>query len=518
MKRFVKQIRMFWLLAAVTLCISLGFSSLNPLLVKAATGTQNTAKISFTFDDGLESAVLKAAPTLQKYGLTGTDYIITNCVGLTAPATKNGNNGCAADGSKAYMTWDEITQLQNTYHWEIGSHTVDHACLASSAQTDPDNCSNAAPLTAAQLETELAGSQQTLLQHGFTATDLAWPYGDYGDLSLSIAAKYYATTRGFADDDVNNVFPYNDLVLHDQQFQVGAPAPTWALCADTSVTGAETCIDNAIAANQWVVLVFHNITDTPATTQDDYDESTANLDAIAAYAAAKQTAGLAKVIPMNQGVATGTNLFANGDFAAGIADGWTTDDAANITADANGNGRYPEPTHSVLLKGNTSGADTHLYSPKVAVAAGQTYILKNYVNLLSGGSVNFYIDEYDATGAKLNGVDPKAGIAYTGRIDVADVNFTYTPSANAAFAQLQVIVKGATTQAYYDGAQFFADGLPALPGDVTNDGHVNGDDMAAVLANWHPTSPSATPLPGDITGDGLVNGDDLAVILANWRA
>jgi len=506
------RVRTFWLFAAVTLCASLCYSSLNPLLVKAAVSTQNTAKISFTFDDGIESAILKAAPTLQKYGLTGTDYIITNCVGLAAPAA-GGDNGCAADGSKAYMTWAEITQLQNTYHWEIGSHTVDHHCMASSALTDPDNCLNPAPLTAAELETELAGSQQTLAQNGFTATDFAWPYGDYGNLSLSIAAKYYATTRGFADDDANNVFPYNDLVLHDQQFQVGAPAPTWAICADTSVAGAEKCIDNAIAASQWVILVFHNITDTPATTVNDYDESTANLDAIAAYAAAKQTAGLAKVINVNQGVATGTNMFANGDFATGIASGWTTDDPTDIIADANNNGRYPEPTHSVLLKGNPSGADNHLYSPEVAVTAGQTYVLKNYVNLLSGGSVNFYIDEYDATGVKLTGVDPKAGISYGGKLDVADVNFTYTPSVGAAFAQLQVIVKGATTQAYYDGAQFF-NAVPTKPGDANGDGLVNIKDATLVSLNWGKTG--ATLAQGDLNGDGLVNIKDATLVSLNW--
>jgi peptidoglycan/xylan/chitin deacetylase (PgdA/CDA1 family) len=453
--------------------MSSGLGLLQASLVSADTISQNTAKISFTFDDGLESAYTDAAPTLAKYGLTGTDYIITNCVGLAAPA-RNGDNGCAADGTKAYMTWDQIKQLQAS-GWEMGSHTVDHGCMASDATIDPDDCANAVPLTKAQLETELAGSQQALTAQGISATDLAWPYGDYSNLSLSVAAKYYATTRGFADDDANNVYPYNDLVLHDQQFQAGAPTRTWALCSDMTVAGAKSCIDNAVAAGQWVVLVFHNIAATPVTTADSYDESTSDLDAIAAYAAAKQQAGQAKVVNVNTGTASGANMMPNGDFANGIADGWTTNDPTDVTADAGNNGRHPEPTHSVLLKGNTSGTDNSLFSPQVAVTAGQSYVFKNYVNILNGGSINFYIDEYDASGTKLAGQDPSAGLAYidcavtTHCTDVADVNFNYTPSAGAAYASLQVIVKGAATQAYYDGAQLFVPGSTTVtpPADTT---------------------------------------------------
>ncbi len=501
------------LAATIIFSSVIGVNGFSPLLVHAAAASQNSAKVSFTFDDGLESAITKAAPTLQKYGLTGTDYVITDCVDMTTTP-----NTCAADNSKPYMTWDEVTQLQNIYHWEIGSHSATHSCMASSAQTDPDNCVNAAPLTAAQLETELAGSQQTLATYGFTATDFAWPYGDYGDLSLSIAAKYYATTRGFADNDANNVFPYNDLVLHDQQFQAGAPTTAWALCADMSVTGAETCIDNAIANNQWVILVFHNIADKPDTSEDSYDESTSTLDAIAAYAAAKQQAGQVKVVNVTNGVAIGTNLLPNGSFVDGIAEGWTTDDAADITADSGNNGRYPEPTHSVLLKTSASGADSHLFSPKVSVAFGQTYALKNYVNLLSGGSVNFYVDEYDASGNLLTGVDPSAGISYIAPgargVNVADINFTYTPSSAAVVsASLQVIVKGVGTQAYYDGAQWF-NTTPSKPGDANGDGLVNIKDATLVSLNWGKSG--MTLAQGDLSGDGIVNIKDATLVSLNW--
>src|SRR5690606_19923700 len=41
-------------------------------------------KVTFTFDDGLVSSIL-AAQTLQQYGFTGTNYIISQCVGVKSP-------------------------------------------------------------------------------------------------------------------------------------------------------------------------------------------------------------------------------------------------------------------------------------------------------------------------------------------------------------------------------------------------------------------------------------------------
>ena len=132
-----------------------------------------TAKVSFTFDDGLASAYTQAAPTLAKYGLTGTNYVITNCVGMTTTP-----NTCRADTNRPYMSWAQVQALQNTYGWEIGSHTVDHKCLASNAKQDPGDC-QASTLTTAQVDTELANSKSALASHGIAATDFAPPYGDY---------------------------------------------------------------------------------------------------------------------------------------------------------------------------------------------------------------------------------------------------------------------------------------------------------------------------------------------------
>lgn len=51
---------------------------------------------------------------------------------------------------------------------------------------------------------------------------------------------------------------------------------------------------------------------------------------------------------------------------------------------------------------------------------------------------------------------------------------------------------------------------PSCPGDVDGDGSVNGNDLAAVLAQW------GTVGAADVNRDGIVDGNDLAVVLAAW--
>ncbi|HEV7453739.1 MAG TPA: polysaccharide deacetylase family protein, partial [Candidatus Saccharimonadales bacterium] len=386
-----------------------------------------TAKVSFTFDDGLTSAVTQAAPTLQKYGLSGTDYIITGCVGMTTAP-----NTCPANGDATYMTWDQITQLQNTYGWEVGAHTVNHPQLATDG------------LTQAQVAAQMTGAKQALAAHGFNATDFATPYGDYNNMVLAEIAKVYASHRGFFDVDPN-IWPYNDTLLNDMQVQEGV-----------TVAQVEARIDQAIANKQWLVLTMHDIKVTPSTNPADYEYATAKLDQIAAYVKAKQDAGLVKGVTIDKGLVTSdTNMFANGGFDNGISGGWTTDTPTSVVADSANNGSYPSSTKSVSITAAATG-NVHLFSPKVAVDSTQTYMLKNFVNVTARttGEFGYYIDEYNAAGAWVSGKWVKAIAAPT----VQSSNFTYTPSSTAVKkASLQVYVTGGSgIKAYVDQFQMFS--------------------------------------------------------------
>jgi peptidoglycan/xylan/chitin deacetylase (PgdA/CDA1 family) len=525
-----------------------------------------TPRVSFTFDDGLSSALTNAAPVLAAHGLTGTNYVITNCVGSTGT--------CAADPTASYMTWDQIAQL-NGMGWEIASHTVSHPQLSTDG------------LNAAQLTNELVNSQATLKSHGYAAIDLAFPYGDYDNNVLAQTAKYYESARGFADLGYNT-WPYNNSLVVNQQVQEGATAN-----GTTGVTYAQVkaYIDAAITNKQWLVLTFHNVVTGTATglQADAYATTTALLDQIAAYVQQQQTAGAIKSVNVTDGLVRGTNMLPNGTFNNGIADGWTTDDAVNITANAGNNGRFPDPTNSISLKSATAPvADGHLFSPQVAVTPGNQYIIKNYLNML-GGEVDFFVDEYDAAGTYISG-QYHQGIAYSsaaGSTTVGDVNFGYVPtSALVAKARLQVIVHGASVNAYYDGAEWLNASETSAPSDTIAP-VISGVATAAITgaaanATWltdemstsqveygttatygsittlnttmttnhsvaltglaanttyhyrviskdaagntatsgdftfTTTGTTTTPKPGDIDGNGVVNDDDATIMFANW--
>jgi peptidoglycan/xylan/chitin deacetylase (PgdA/CDA1 family) len=453
-----------------------------PVITTPTTPPTNTnlspaAKVSFTFDDSLASTYTNVQPILAKYGLTGTDYVITGCVGMTTAP-----NTCHANTDTTYMSWTQVETLQND-GWEIGSHTVTHPYLATSDATD----GQPNVLTAAQVTQELTQSKADLSAHGINATDFSTPYGDYNNAVLAQISKYYASQRGFADQNNNDWPSFNDYIINDYHVE-----------GTTTVAQVEAKIDDAIANNRWLVLTMHNILPAPSTNPDDYEWGTTQLDQVAAYVKAKQDAGLINSVHVNQGLVTSsTNLLPNGSFNSGISAGWTTDAPANVTADSGTNGSYPDPTNSIKLTSAATGT-AHLFSPKVAVTPGTTYVLKNFLNVqsISSGSVGFYIDEYDASGNWISGQYRKAEPSAF----VEDMNFSYTPtSANVATASLQVIVGGTGITAYLDNVQWFPSGqpvvtppAPTLLSDATFDNGIAG--------GW------TTDDPADITADAGNNG------------
>jgi peptidoglycan/xylan/chitin deacetylase (PgdA/CDA1 family) len=452
-----------------------------------------TPLVSFTFDDGMASSLTQAAPTLQKYGLTGTNYVITNCVGMTTVP-----NTCRANTDVPYMTWAQLTQLQNTYGWEIGSHTVDHQCLVSVG----GDC-QATKLTAAQVDAELANSKAALAANGFNATAFAAPYGDYDMSAVARVAKYYSSMRGFADTG-NNIWPLGDYLLRNVPVQE----------VTTPVANLKAQVDAAIANKQWVVFTFHDIRVTPSRTPDDYQYGTAELDQLAAYVKTKVTAGQIKNVNVSKGLVNGTpNKMPNPTFNNGLGDGWRTDAPATITADAANNGSYPDFAKSVkLVSGATTG---HLFSPTLPVTPTTNYMFKGFLNVaaITTGEVGFYVDEYNAAGQWISGQFRKRENSRW----VESMNFTYTPSStNVASASLQIWVTGTGITAYVDNMQMLALGAEATPPPASNL-VANGTFDAGVSSGW--TTDSATTILADAANHGSpanpVNSVKLTATTAN---
>ncbi|MET1089219.1 MAG: polysaccharide deacetylase family protein [Arthrobacter sp.] len=466
-------------LATVGLVVgALAAALLSPTAANAAVDNPApSALVSFTFDDGAASAVTQAAPTLQKYGLTGTNYVVTNCVGMTTVP-----NTCRADTDVPYMTWAQILQLQNTYGWEIGSHTVSHQCLVSVG-----NDCQANKLTAAQVDAELANSKAALAAQGINATAFAPPYGDYDMSAVARIAKYYSSMRGFADTG-NNIWPLGDYLLRNVPVQE----------VTTPVATLRAQVDAAIANKQWVVFTFHDIRPNPSQNPDDYQYGTAELDQLAAYVKTKVTAGQIKNVNVSKGLVTGSpNKMPNPTFNTGIADGWRTDAPTRITADAANNGSYPDFARSVkLVSGTTTG---HLFSPAVPVSATTNYLYKAFLNVatITTGEVGFYIDEYNAAGQWVSGQFRKRENTRW----VEAMNFTYTPSStNVASASLQIWVAGTGITAYVDNVQMMALAAETTTPPPASNLVANGTFDAGVSGGW--TTDSAATILADSANHG----------------
>jgi hypothetical protein len=82
-----------------------------------------------------------------------------------------------------------------------------------------------------------------------------------------------------------------------------------------------------------------------------------------------------------------------------------------------------------------------------------------------------------------------------------------------------LFVTNAISDAAYVDAQNWAKSDMVVPGDVNNDGAVNGLDLSMVLGKWLTKAPAGDNkyLPaGDANYDGAVNGLDLSLVLGHW--
>ncbi len=198
-------------------------------------GAFNRALVSLTFDDGWRNIYSNGLPIMQKYGFTSTQYLLTGTT--TYPD---------------YMTVDMMKQFYAAGH-EIAAHTVSHADLAT--------------LNTTQMDAELQQSKAALEQWiGVPVTNFATPYGSYNDTVVGEIKKYYgshrSTQEGFNSRDNLNIW---DIKVQNIR---------------TTTTPAEVSswIEQAKRDNTWLVLVYHQVTPSPAA-GDNYAVTPANLDA-----------------------------------------------------------------------------------------------------------------------------------------------------------------------------------------------------------------------------------------------
>jgi peptidoglycan/xylan/chitin deacetylase (PgdA/CDA1 family) len=181
----------------------------------------NRALVSVTFDDGWTNQYTNAYPVMQKNGLTGTYYIIS---------------GELAD-QPDYMSVAQIKKLYASGN-EIGSHSITHPDLTL--------------VTKARLIKEMATSKSTLqTKIGAPVTNFAYPFGAYNSATIAAGKDYYRSQRSVNGGlNTKDSLDLTQLKIHE---------------VDSNITNAQVkdWVDTAVAQHAWLILVYHEVANTP---------------------------------------------------------------------------------------------------------------------------------------------------------------------------------------------------------------------------------------------------------------
>lgn len=194
--------------------------------------------VSLTFDDGWLSAYQNGYPLLDKYGIKGTEYIISGSVNDTV------------DG---YITSAQMLDLQTRGH-EIEDHTKTHVDLTTVNST--------------QLTDEIVNSKSDLLAMGVNPiTSFDYPYGAY-----STAVEQVIQNAGYLGARTSDA---GYVQKTDNPYLLKA----MTIINTTSVADIESWIASAATNKTWLILVIHQVDNLGNT----YDISPANLSQLVDY-------------------------------------------------------------------------------------------------------------------------------------------------------------------------------------------------------------------------------------------
>jgi len=413
------------------------------------------ARVSITFDDGYASVYDNALPILSANGQKATVFVTTSY--MEQP-------GC--------LTWDQVRDLQNTYSWEIGSHTVNHFEL---------------PLLQKQeIFNEINDAKNTLTEQGLNVTSFATPFGAYNNEVLIQSIKTHNLHRGFWEREYLNTYPYERTVIATQSVDFGV-----------SVAQVKAWIDQAVSENKWLVLVFHEVL--PEMDPDYiYTTTISDFSEISEYI---KSSSIEVVLPNFTLQKPGNNLFTSQSFVNGITEGWSTSSSTQVLLDTASNGNYPSPNESILFKG--SNTSSYLFSNTIQHLIGSTYLFEAYINAdsLTSGELGFYIDEYNTLGEWISG--KWIGAVYPNQ--VANFSARYIPTSEAVekFVIQTYLDAGSAGNVFVDNYEIYnlkdGSGTP-IPDPVPD-----------------PTlDPTPDPIPEPVPSVNLVQNSSFESLIEGW--
>ena len=179
----------------------------------------SSSRIVISFDDvGYGNSVWETAyPVMEQYGFKGVAYCIVSKV----------NRADAISSLK----------LLAVKGWEIGSHTMTHADLAT--------------LSADKLLSEVLDSKIWLEDHIQTSvSSFAYPYSSYNPTVISLVAQYYKVAR------TNAWWAWQSTVWNNNStYEI----PSIAIANGNYAYNIPTAINMASASGKTVVLLFHRV-------------------------------------------------------------------------------------------------------------------------------------------------------------------------------------------------------------------------------------------------------------------
>ncbi len=222
-----------------------------------AVPTQRKATISFAFDDGHASTITRGLKKLSTYRYPATAYVIADIVG-------SGKN----------LTLEQLYQLRDQHHWEIGGHSYSLA-----AHNLPDGLTDLDP---GDLKTEMDDMRDWLDENGFRRTSMAYPKGAQNPEVRKYVARDFCLGRATARGA-------ETLPPRDRYTMRG-----WSINGlETKGPEVEATIDKAVADDTWLILSFHDIVGGVPTESTDFND--AEFDDVVDHVRALQKEGKVKV-------------------------------------------------------------------------------------------------------------------------------------------------------------------------------------------------------------------------------
>ena len=226
---------------------------------------QQKATVSFAFDDGDASAFTRALKKLSTYRYPATSYVIADTV-----------------GTAGFLSLEQLHQLRDLHHWEIGGHALHIA-----SHNLPNGLDSLEPEA---LKAEMDGLRDFLYENGFSRASFAYPKGAAAPRVRHYVERDYCAGRVTAKGP-ETLPPRDEYILRG-----------WSINGLTSgEEDVEEAIDKAAADGTWLMLSFHDIVGgTPAATTDFNDDE---FEAVVDYVHALQKQGKLRVRTVGDTVA-----------------------------------------------------------------------------------------------------------------------------------------------------------------------------------------------------------------------